>query len=129
MWASASIFEKVMVSVMIGSTVLFIGYTMFKPADIKKEDAFKIRQDLIQQKHVKMLYSTMSFFVLQGFKSKEPKDFMTLQTILDIERPQVVAVPISKDEYEEKYEKALQHPRFRDAIDKFKHSVKNKREK
>jgi hypothetical protein len=36
-------------------------------------------------------------------------------------------VPISKDEYEEKYEKALNHPRFRDAMDRFRHSVKNKK--
>ena len=70
MWASASIFEKLVVSGMVSSTMLFIGYTMFKPADIKKEDAFKIRQDLVEQKQVKMLYSTMSFFILQGFKSK-----------------------------------------------------------
>ena len=54
---------------------------------------------------------------------------MTLQSILNIEKPSIVAVPISKDEYEEKYEKALKHPRFRDAMDRFKHSVKNKREK
>ena len=38
-----------------------------------------------------------------------------------------MAVPISKDEYEEKYEKALGHPRFREAMDRFRFSVKNKK--
>lgn len=38
-----------------------------------------------------------------------------------------MAIPISKDEYEEKYEKALHHPRFKDAIERFRHAVKNKK--
>lgn len=71
----------------------------------------------------------MSFFYLMGFKSKEPKSFITLQSILNIEPPQIVAVPLSKDDFEEKYEKALNHPRFRAAMDSFKFNVKNKKEK
>lgn len=47
-----------------------------------------------------MLYSTMSFFYLMGFKSKDPHSFITLQTILNIETPQLVAVPLSKEDYE-----------------------------
>lgn len=70
---------------------------------MKKEDAFKIRQDLLKEKNVKMLYSTMSFFYLMGFKSKDPHSFITLQTILNIENPQIVALPLSKEDYEEKY--------------------------
>lgn len=74
-----------------------------------------------------MLYSTMSFFYLMGFKSKDPDSFVTLQSILNIETPQIVAIPLSKDDYEEKYEKAMSHPRFREAMDNFKFNVKNKK--
>lgn len=67
---------------MLGGTVsitaLFVGFTVFKKPEVKKEDAFKIRQDLLANRSVKMLYSTMSFFYLQGFKSKKPESFMTL---------------------------------------------------
>ena len=31
----------------ISVTALFIGYNFFKKPDVKKEDAFKIRQDLL----------------------------------------------------------------------------------
>lgn len=70
----------------------------------------------------------MSFFYLLGFKSKDPHSFINLQTILNIETPQLVAVPLSKEDYEEKYEKAMGHPRFRAAMDSFKFSVKNQKE-
>ncbi len=39
----------------------------------------------------------MSFLYLYGFKSKDPESFMTLETILSLEPPQIVAVPISKE--------------------------------
>ena len=55
---------------MLTSTALFIGYTVFKQPEVKKEDAFKLRQELLMKNNVKMLYSTMSFLYLYGFKSK-----------------------------------------------------------
>ena len=69
---NASIFEKVVLGAMVTSTALFAGYNIFKTPEIKKEDAFKVRQELLVKKDVKMLYSTMSFFYLFGFKSKDP---------------------------------------------------------
>jgi hypothetical protein len=74
-----------------------------------------------------MLYSTMSFFYLQGFRSKDPESFVTLQSILNIETPQIVAVPLSKEDFDEKYEKSINHPRFREAMDRFRFNVKNKK--
>ena len=69
---NANLFEKVMLGGMVSVTALFIGFNFFKKPEIKKEDAFKIRQDLLKTKNVKMLYSTMSFFYLYGFQSKDP---------------------------------------------------------
>ena len=60
-----------------------------------------------------MLYSTMSFFYLQGFKSKNLDSFYKLHDVLSIEKPQLVALPISKDDYDEKYLKVIHHPKFR----------------
>lgn len=96
---NASIFEKMVLGTAITATAAFIGFTVFKQPDVKKEDAFKIRQELLTKKNVKMLYSTMSFLYLFGFKSKDPESFITLQSILNLEPPQIVAVPISKEEY------------------------------
>ena len=125
---NASIFEKVFLGGLVTSTAVFTCWSIFRDPEVKKEDAFKIRQDLLKEKNVKMLYSTMSFFYLCGFKSKDPHSFITLQTILNIENPQIVALPLSKEDYEEKYEKALGHPRFRAAMDAFRFSVKNKKD-
>lgn len=44
---NASIFEKIVLGTAITSTAAFIIYTMFKQPNVKKEDAFKIRQDLL----------------------------------------------------------------------------------
>jgi|JI9StandDraft_1071089.scaffolds.fasta_scaffold129532_2 hypothetical protein len=94
---NANIFEKMLMGTAVTGTAAFIIYTMFKQPVVKKEDAFKIRQDLLMKKNVKMLYSTMSFLYLYGFKSKDPESFITLQNILNLEPPHIVAVPISKD--------------------------------
>lgn len=99
MW-NASIFEKLFLGGLVSTTAIFVGVNFFKKPEVKKEDAFKIRQDLLAKKNVKMLYSTMSFFYLHGFAKKDPESFVTLQNILSLEPPQIVAVPISKDEYE-----------------------------
>ena len=55
----------------------------------------------------------MSFFYLQGFQSESIESFFQLQKILEIEKPQIVALPISKEEYETKYIKAMAHPKYR----------------
>ena len=47
---NASLFEKLLVGGSVVGTGLFIGYTMFKSPEVKKEDAFKIRQELLLQK-------------------------------------------------------------------------------
>lgn len=83
MW-NASIFEKMFLGGTVSLTALFVGYNFFKKPEIKKEDAFKIRQELLLQKNVKMLYSTMSFFYLYGFKSKDPESFITLNSIISL---------------------------------------------
>lgn len=124
---NASIFEKLVLGAMVTSTAAFAGYCMFKDPEVKKEDAFKVRQELLHKKNVKMLYSTMSFFYLMGFKSKDPESFITLQSILNIETPQIIAVPLSKEDYDEKYEKAMSHPRFKDAMNNFRFNVKNRK--
>jgi hypothetical protein len=51
-------------------SVAFMGYMYFQQPKVKKHDAFKVRQELLKSDDVKMLYSTMSFLYLQGFKSK-----------------------------------------------------------
>ena len=81
---NANLMEKIFLGGLISSTALFAMYSIFKQPEVKKEDAFKIRQELLLTKNVKMLYSTMSFFYLYGFQSKQPESFVTLQRILGL---------------------------------------------
>jgi len=67
---SISLFEKMFVAGSIGASILYMGAMYFKSPKSEKHDAFKVRQELVKTDDVKMLYSTMSFFYLQGFKSK-----------------------------------------------------------
>ncbi len=55
----------------------------------------------------------MSFFYLQGFQSKSLDSFYKLYDILRIEKPQLVAIPVSKEDYDDKYLKVMSHPKFR----------------
>ena len=41
----------------------------------------------------------MSFFYLQGFQQESVESFFTLHKIMEIEKPQIVALPISHDDY------------------------------
>jgi hypothetical protein len=100
---NANLLEKIFLGGLVSSTALFAMYSIFKQPEVKKEDAFKIRQELLLTKNVKMLYSTMSFFYLYGFQPKQPESFVSLQRILGLDTPHIVAVPLSKEDYEEKY--------------------------
>lgn len=76
---NASLFEKVTLGALVSSTAAFAVWSIFFNGPVvKKEDAFKVRQELLMQKDVKMLYSTMSFFYLLGFHSKDPSSFYNL---------------------------------------------------
>lgn len=110
---SANLVEKGFIMFAIGASVLFVGGMYFRGPKVEKHNAFKVRQELLKRHDTKMLYSTMSFFYLQGFQPESIDSFYTLHKILEIEKPNIVALPISKEDYEKKYLKAMAHPKFR----------------
>lgn len=55
----------------------------------------------------------MSFFYLLGFEQESVQSFYTLRKILEIQKPNIIALPISREDYEKKYLKAMAHPKFR----------------
>lgn len=122
---SANLFEKVVASGLIGTSILFIGFSFFRDKKSNKHDAFKVRQELLARHDTKMLYSTMSFFYLQGFKQDSLESFYNLRKIMEIEKPNIVALPISKHDYENKYLQAMKHPKYRAAMDKFLVHLRN----
>ena len=65
----------------------------------------------------------MSFFYLQSFKQKSIESFLTMHKILKIEQPNYIALPISKEDYSQKYLKVVGHPKFRESMDKFVHNL------
>lgn len=81
-------------------------------------ETLEIRKKILANKHVKILFSTMSFFYLQGFKPKEMLSLSTLYDILTIAKPNYIALQLSEKEYLEKYVPTMKHPLFPEIMDK-----------
>lgn len=81
-------------------------------------ETLEIRKKILANNHVKILFSTMSFFYLQGFKPKEMLSLSTLYDILTIAKPNYIALQLSEKEYNEKYVPTMKHPLFPGIMDK-----------
>lgn len=73
-----------------------------------------------------MLYSTMSFFYLQGFHQQEPESFFTMSEILKISPPNIVVLQLSPEESSDKYAKVMKHPKFEESMRKFEYYLETK---
>lgn len=73
-----------------------------------------------------MLYSTMSFFYVQGFRQADPSSFLTLKEILKLSPPNIVVLQLSPEESEEKYSKVMRHPKFDELMQKFDYYLDSK---
>lgn len=78
----------------------------------------EIRKKVLSNPNVKILFSTMSFLYLQGFKPMDMLSLSTLYDILKISKPNYIALQISEKEYQEKYLPTTKHPLFNGIIDK-----------
>jgi len=84
------------------------------------------RKRVTADKNVKILFSTMSFLYLQGFKSQEFKSMTLLHDIFKIASPNFIALQLSQKDYAEKYIPILKHPRFPEIMDKVELMLKMK---
>ena len=75
-----------------------------------------------------MLYSTMSFLYLQGYKKKDLDSFFTLYDILQMAKPNLVAIPLSDKEYREKYAVLVQSKKFEEDVKRAEYFAKIKSE-
>lgn len=59
----------------------------------------------------------MSFFYLIGYKQdSDYESFFTLYDTLKIAKPNMVAVPLSKEEYEKSYKRVIESQKFKDTM-------------
>lgn len=86
------------------------------------------RKRITSDKNVKILFSTMSFFYLQGFKTGEFKSMTMLHDILKIASPNYIALQLSQKDYAEKYTPILNHPQFPEIMDQVELLLKMKSE-
>lgn len=93
-----SLFEKVCILGSLGAVGVFSVYSIFAPAkkgSLKKEDVQQKRDKLLKDKNMRILYSTMTFFYLQGFEQENLHSFYNLYDILTISKPKLVALQLS----------------------------------
>jgi len=67
-----SLAEKYAIILSLGGIGTYSIYTLFfqnqEINGLNRKDVYKIQQDLSKKENIKLLYSTMSFFYLQGFE-------------------------------------------------------------
>jgi len=88
------------------------------------DDNYKKRIELLEKDDVKMLYSTMSFLYLQGYKKKDLDSFFTLYEILQMSKPNLVAIPCSEKEYKEKYATLTHSKKFEEDMKRAEYFAK-----
>ena len=86
------------------------------------------RKRITSDKNVKILFSTMSFFYLQGFKTGDFKSMTMLHDILRIASPKYIALQLSQKDYAEKYTPIINHPQFPEIMDQVELLLKLKSE-
>ncbi|EDK31396.1 transmembrane protein, putative (macronuclear) [Tetrahymena thermophila SB210] len=125
-----SMFEKVCILGSLGAVGLFSVYSIFAPSKnkLKKEEIQQKRQKLVNDDNMRVLYSTMTFFYLQGFEQEKLQSFHNLYDILQISKPKLVALQLSEKEYEEKYQAIINHPQYPELMRKVDFYLQTKSE-
>lgn len=94
-------FEKILIMSSLAGVGLAGVYSVLsnKAESAKKEDLMIIRERLVKDPQIKILYSTMTFFYLQGFEQRKLDSFYKFYDILGVAKPKFIALPISAEEY------------------------------
>ena len=83
---------------------------------------------LIEKENVKILYSTMSFLYLYGYKQPDIDSFFTLYDMLNLSKPNLVAIQLSEKEYQNTYTKIMSNPKFDETMQRVEYFAKIKSE-
>jgi len=68
----------------------------------------------------------MSFMYLQGYNKKDLDSFFTLYDILQLSKPNLVAIPLSKKEAQDEYMKIINGPKFEETMKRAEYFAKIK---
>ena len=90
------------------------------------DEIYKKRLEMLSKENVKILYSTMSFLYLYGYKNQDLDSFFTLHDILHFSKPNLVAIPLSEKEYQDTYTKVMGHPKFDETMQRLEYFAKIK---
>ena len=93
-----NILEKIAVIGSVSAVTVFGLNAYLRPkVRSSKQDFHLLREQLVKTREVRMLYSTMSFFYLQGFRQTDPKSFLTLKEVLKLSPPNLVILQLSPE--------------------------------
>lgn len=66
----------------------------------------------------------MSFLYLEGYKKNDLNSFFTLYDILQLAKPNLVAIPLSEKEYREEFQNIVQGPKFEEIMQRAEYFAK-----
>lgn len=105
--------EKITILTSLGTAALFSAYFLLKPYAPKfgnsVEGLADKRKGVINDPNMRVLYSSMSFFYLQGYESG-PKNLFLLRDVLDVAKPKIIALQLSEADYNTEYLEVVKHP-------------------
>ena len=95
--------EKITILTSLGTAAVFSAYFLFKPYAPKfgtsdDDSIADKRKRVINHPNMRVLYSSMSFFYLQGYESG-PQNLFLLRDVLDVAKPKLVALQLSEADY------------------------------
>ncbi|CAD8073908.1 unnamed protein product [Paramecium sonneborni] len=118
--------EKAAIIFGLGSTALLAIYSIVKPRMSQgnnTESLIQRRNAILNKDNMRVLYSTMTFFYLQGYK-KTGEDLALLKEVLDVAKPKLVALQISEKQLEEEYRPILRNPHLQEIMKKVDYHLK-----
>ena len=127
-----SIFEKgLIISSLIGVVGVGTYYTIkynYGGQKMSRSEMYEKRLQLLEKENVKMLFSTLSFFYLQGYDKKQLSSYYTFYDMLHLAKPTLIALQLSEDEYQKKLANFVDSPKFYESMERVEYFTKIKSE-
>ena len=89
---------------------------------------FMKRERLMQDKDIRFLYSSLTFFYLQGYRENDLNSLFNLSDILQVAKPKFVAMPMSEKDFKDQFSFSLNHPKYTDVMRKVNFSLQTRSE-
>eukprot|EP01017_Pseudomicrothorax_dubius_P005905 TRINITY_DN11605_c0_g1_i1.p1 TRINITY_DN11605_c0_g1~~TRINITY_DN11605_c0_g1_i1.p1 ORF type:complete len:232 (+),score=46.35 TRINITY_DN11605_c0_g1_i1:128-823(+) len=109
-----------------GYSVYFVLKHRVGRVSTSSAEYFQRRLELLKNPKIKILYSTMTLLYLQGIERNETSGLYDLHELLDLSRPNFVALPISEKDFADRYKQIINTPRYPESMKKLEYFLKTK---